>query len=76
MTGFLILLVYCSDRLVPVLDTIVPPESNKPYNILDVIRAVGFHMTTLDLAPYKCVSEKVNARQSSPENLSRSVHTL
>ena len=29
------------DRIVPVLDTIVPPESNKPYDILDVIKAVS-----------------------------------
>lgn len=28
------------DRVVPVLDTIVPAESNKPYDIIDIVEAV------------------------------------
>lgn len=33
--------VFCSDRLVPELDTIVPMESTKAYDMLDIIRSVS-----------------------------------
>ncbi|XP_038050293.1 propionyl-CoA carboxylase beta chain, mitochondrial-like [Patiria miniata] len=39
------------DRLVPVLDTIVPPESNKPYDILDVIRAIVDNRDFFEIMP-------------------------
>lgn len=35
------LLVFCSDRWVPELDTIVPPESTKAYDMLDIIHSVS-----------------------------------
>lgn len=34
-------LIFCSDRLVPELDTIVPMESTKAYDMLDIIHAVS-----------------------------------
>lgn len=33
--------LFCSDRLVPELDTIVPVESTKAYDMLDIIHAVS-----------------------------------
>ncbi|XP_022098640.1 propionyl-CoA carboxylase beta chain, mitochondrial-like [Acanthaster planci] len=39
------------DRLVPVLDTVVPPESNKPYNILDVIQAIVDNRDFFEIMP-------------------------
>ncbi|XP_033637437.1 propionyl-CoA carboxylase beta chain, mitochondrial-like [Asterias rubens] len=40
-----------SDRLVPVLDNIVPPETNKPYDILDVVRAVVDNREFFEIMP-------------------------
>ncbi|XP_072034000.1 propionyl-CoA carboxylase beta chain, mitochondrial-like [Amphiura filiformis] len=39
------------DRIVPVLDTIVPPESNKPYDILDVVKATVDNRTFFEIMP-------------------------
>lgn len=35
------LLTFCSDRLVPELDTVVPIESTKAYDMLDIIHSVS-----------------------------------
>ncbi|RDD46617.1 Propionyl-CoA carboxylase beta chain, mitochondrial [Trichoplax sp. H2] len=40
-----------ADRIVPVLDSIVPAESNKPYNIVDIVEAIVDHGDFFEIMP-------------------------
>lgn len=51
--------LFCSDRLVPELDTIVPVESTKAYDMLDIIHAVSLPVWVLLRRMWTCCIPRV-----------------